>query len=101
MPKPETYFHLGGGGFGGPIVRNRTFFWFATEGYGSNTTRNGTCGFPTSRERRGDFSQTLQRAGQLVVIYDPLTGDRQRHRPSAVPGQHHPAGPHQPGRAWR
>src|SRR5918995_1077674 len=26
-PLPKTYFHLGGGGFGGPVVRNRTFFW--------------------------------------------------------------------------
>ena len=40
MPLPETYFHLGGGGFGGPIAKNRTFFWFSVEGYGSNTTRN-------------------------------------------------------------
>jgi hypothetical protein len=39
VPLPDTYFNLGGGGFGGPILRNRTFFWFAAEGYGSNTTR--------------------------------------------------------------
>src|SRR5919106_349705 len=29
QPLPQTYFHEGGGGFGGPIMRNRTFFWFA------------------------------------------------------------------------
>ena len=40
VPLPKTYFHQGGGGFGGPIARNRTFFWFSVEGYGSNTTRN-------------------------------------------------------------
>ena len=75
VPKPDTYFHLGGGAFGGPIIRNRTFFWFSTEGYGSNTTRSGDLRFPTSRERRGDFSQSLNAQGQLVVIYDPRTGD--------------------------
>jgi hypothetical protein len=76
VPKPEgLYYHLGGGGIGGPIVKNRTFFWGATESYGSNTTRNGAHIFPTSRERRGDFSQTFNRQGQLVVIYDPLTGN--------------------------
>jgi trimeric autotransporter adhesin len=74
-PLPETYFHLGGGAFGGPVVRNRTFFWFTTEGYGSNTTRNGANRLPTARERNGDFSQTFDSAGRLVVIYDPLTGD--------------------------
>ncbi len=39
VPLPETYYHLGGGGFGGPLLKNRTFFWFAAEGYGSNSTR--------------------------------------------------------------
>jgi len=75
LPLPETYFHLGGGAFGGPIARNRTFFWFSTEGYGSNTTRNGALRLPTAREKNGDFSQTVDSAGRLVVIYDPLTGN--------------------------
>jgi hypothetical protein len=75
-PLPETYFHTGGGGFGGPILRNRTFFWYAMEGYGSNTTRSSPgIRLPTTRERAGDFSQTRDSAGNLVVIYDPLTGD--------------------------
>ena len=73
-PLPETYFHTGGGAVGGPIVRNRTFFWFSTEGYGSNTTRNESLRLPTARERAGDFSQTFLN-GQLQVIYDPTTGD--------------------------
>jgi hypothetical protein len=75
VPMPQTYFHLGGGGFGGPVVRNRTFFWGSVEGYGSNTTRNGQQRLPTTRERAGDFSQSFDGSGNLVVIYDPLTGD--------------------------
>jgi hypothetical protein len=75
VPKPNSYFHNGGAGFGGPIARNRTFFWGAFEGYGSLTTRNGALRFPTSRELNGDFSQSFDSAGRLVVIYDPLTGD--------------------------
>ena len=72
MPLPETYFHSGGGGFGGPIVKNRTFFWFSVEGYGSNTTRNGALRVADQRvRRRGDFSQTFDCAGQLQSIYDP------------------------------
>jgi len=72
-PKPPGYYHLYGGGFGGPIVKNRTFFWAATEGYESNTTRGISVAFPTAAERTGDFSQLRNSAGQLIVIYDPLT----------------------------
>ena len=74
VPLPQTYFHQGGGGVGGPIAKNRSFFWFSVEGYGSNTTRNAPSRLPTTRERAGDFSQTTI-GGNLQVIYDPLTGD--------------------------
>src|SRR5581483_2966138 len=40
LPKPNNPYNLGGGGFGGPIVKNRTFFWFATENYTDTQTRN-------------------------------------------------------------
>ena len=50
VPLPDTYFHLGGGAVGGPIAKNRTFFWFSTEGYGSNTTRNGSIRLPSMGE---------------------------------------------------
>ena len=90
-PLPETYFHLGGGGFGGPIVRNRTFFWASVEGYGSNTTRNGSSRVPTAREKQGDFSRTTDAAGNLQVIYDPLTGDANGNGRTAFPGNIIPA----------
>src|SRR5262249_36839906 len=73
QPKPDSYFWLYGGSFGAPIVRNRTFFWAATENYQTLTSRSAVLFLPTERELRGDFSQTLDAAGRLVVIYDPLT----------------------------
>src|ERR1700704_4641940 len=71
QPKPPGHYHLYGGGVGGPIVKNRTFFWAATEGYQSNTTRGISVSFPTAAERAGDFSNLRNSAGQLIVIYDP------------------------------
>jgi hypothetical protein len=67
QPKPDTYFHLGGGSFGGPVLRNRTFFWSSWEGYQTKTSRNSVLTLPTERERAGDFSQSG------LTIYDPLT----------------------------
>ncbi|MGE5836083.1 MAG: carboxypeptidase regulatory-like domain-containing protein [Acidobacteriota bacterium] len=71
--KPEEYWHNGGGGFGGPIVRNKTFFWFATEAYRDGLAQNGNLRFPTLAERNGDFSATTDSQGRQVRIFDPLT----------------------------
>ena len=73
VPKPNNPYYLGGGGVGGPIVKNRTFFWFASEDYHDVQTRNATVTMPTAAERAGDFSRTTNASGQTVVIYDPLT----------------------------
>ena len=74
-PKPDTYYHLWAGSFGGPLVRNRTFIWASTEGYKTRTTANLVLTMPTARERQGDFSQSP------AVIYDPLTTRQDPARP--------------------
>ena len=73
IAKPDSPYYLGGGSFGGPIVKNRTFFWFATEDYHDISTRNIGVSMPTAAERNGDFSNLLNSKGQLVTIYNPLT----------------------------
>ena len=45
--KPDTYFYLYGGSFGGPIVKNKTFFWASVEGYKSNTIDDSGVRAPT------------------------------------------------------
>src|SRR4051794_17670165 len=71
--KPNSPYYLGGGGFGGPIKKDRTFFWVSNEQYHDVQTRNSAIRMPTQAERNGDFSGLLNAAGQQVVIYDPLT----------------------------
>ena len=73
-PKPDSPYYLGGGAVGGPIIRNRTFFWFTTESYHDVQTRNVSTLFPTAAMRRGDFSAVTNSAGQPVTIYNPVTG---------------------------
>jgi hypothetical protein len=71
--KPDTVYYLPGGGVGGPIKKDRTFFWFASENYHDLSTRNISVIFPTAAERTGDFSALTNTSGQRVTIYDPLT----------------------------
>jgi hypothetical protein len=66
----DTYYRLYGGGVGGPIWKNRTFFWTATEGYRSNTTRNEQQIWPSLKQRAGDFS-TSTVGGVPVRIFNP------------------------------
>jgi len=67
QPKPDTYYHLWAGSFGGPLVKNHTFFWASTEGYKTRTAATAGLILPTALERLGDFSQSPS------VIYDPKT----------------------------
>ena len=66
----DAYYRLFGGGVGGPIVKNRTFFWTALEGYRSGTTRNQQEIWPTANQRNGDFSRTTS-GGAATVLYNP------------------------------
>jgi hypothetical protein len=66
----DAYYRLFGGGVGGPIAKNRTFFWTALEGYRSGTTRGQQEIWPTANQRNGDFSRTT--AGSApTVLYNP------------------------------
>ncbi len=73
LAKPNNPYYLGGGSLGGPIVKNRTFFFFASEDYHDVQTRNASVLMPTAAERGGDFSGLTNSSGARVTIYDPLT----------------------------
>lgn len=62
-----------GGTFGGPIFKNKTFFFFSAEFYRQRKPGQFIEGFaPTALERQGDFSQTLNPyTGAPVVIAHP------------------------------
>uniref|UniRef100_UPI0025C52AF3 TonB-dependent receptor n=1 Tax=Luteitalea sp. TaxID=2004800 RepID=UPI0025C52AF3 len=65
---PPFGFNQFGGTIGGPILRNRTFFFFGYEGSRSNRETTGTTTSATEAFRRGDFSALA------TPIRDPYTG---------------------------
>ena len=66
IPKPDIFHYNPGGTIGGPIKRNRTFFFYSYEGLKSGIPVGAGQRTPTALERAGDFSQSG------VTIYDPL-----------------------------
>jgi hypothetical protein len=70
QPKPKLGYKRPGGTIGGPIVKNRTFFFGAFEWLPDRFPEPITTTVPTEKMRNGDFSELLS---QGIIIYDPLT----------------------------
>ncbi|MFI5170235.1 MAG: carboxypeptidase regulatory-like domain-containing protein, partial [Vicinamibacterales bacterium] len=81
-PKPFYSYDYYGWDFGGPVPfvgtkeNPKLFFFLAQEYYEQQTPAANPTNtrVPTEAERHGDFSQTRDGNGNLVVIRDPLTG---------------------------
>ncbi len=66
-------FNQFGGTVGGPIVRNKTFFFGSYEGFRQTTSGLFTTTVPTELQREGNFSQTYDQSGKLYPIYNPFS----------------------------
>lgn len=82
---PKNLINQFGGTFGGPIVKNRLFFFTSYEGMRQrqSSSRFGT--IPTMRHRTGDFGDAS------TTIYDPLSGAANGTGRMAFPGNIIPA----------
>lgn len=72
-----------GGTLGGPIRKEKAFFFFNYEGYKERRAQTRIITSPSALERVGDFSQTLASNGQLITIFDPSTTTADPSRPGA------------------
>jgi hypothetical protein len=61
-----------GGVLGGPVKKNKTFFFATYQQTKAQNPTSQTATFPTDPQREGDFSQTFQSNGQLIQIFDPF-----------------------------
>ncbi|MEZ5399342.1 MAG: carboxypeptidase regulatory-like domain-containing protein [Bryobacteraceae bacterium] len=71
--KPPLRWNVFGGAFGGPAIRNKTFFFSHVEFQRQRVGVIRNLTVPTELQRRGDFSQTTNAGGVLQRVYDPDT----------------------------
>ncbi|MGO8790483.1 MAG: carboxypeptidase regulatory-like domain-containing protein [Terriglobia bacterium] len=84
-PIPPVHRHNYGGTIGGPIIKNRTFFFFDWDGTRSSSMSTYMAGVPSAAERTGDFGEvcaanggTFDSTGLCSTVagqlYDPYSG---------------------------
>lgn len=84
-PKPKYQRNQFGGALGGPIVRDRSFFFLDYEGRRNREGITRVTNVPTALERAGDFSQSRVPAIDLFT-FQPFAGNK-------IPAQRlHPIG---------
>ncbi len=69
VPAFKSHRNIDGATLGGPIVKNKLFFFAAWEGTYEQTSNTRTGTLPTAAMRSGDFSAFK------TIIYDPATGN--------------------------
>ncbi|AMY08214.1 hypothetical protein LuPra_01407 [Luteitalea pratensis] len=73
LVKPPVDNSIYGGTLGGPIVKNRLFYFGSYERFEEERGLQETFSVPTARMRNGDFGEVLA-AFPTFRIFDPLTG---------------------------
>jgi hypothetical protein len=77
LSKPQNIQNQFGGNLGGPIIKNKLFWFFNYEGTRIQTAISRTTTVPLPNERIGDFSPAMSVALGIPypTIYDPTTGN--------------------------
>jgi Carboxypeptidase regulatory-like domain/TonB-dependent Receptor Plug Domain len=89
-PKSVEHWNTYGGSIGGPIIKNKLFFFFLYQHNPSSTPTSGLYSYPTAAMQAGDFygitgstGSAFSPAGILLAPTDPVAAKLQTYFPAA------------------
>jgi len=88
--KPNSSVSIGGGTVGGPVVKNKLFYFAGIESNRERNSRFDQYTVPTAKMRNGDFSEVLA-INPNFHLYDPATGNPDGSGRTEFPGAVIPA----------
>jgi hypothetical protein len=71
QPKGDYAHDQYGGSIGGPVIKQKTFFFFDYERQRNNSPFTINTSVPTDLQKQGDFSKTFNPDGSLEQIFNP------------------------------
>lgn len=84
---PKSIVNIAGGTIGGPVIKNKLFYFFSYERTSERTGQFDNFSTPPADMRQGNFAAYAS----LGAIYDPLTGDANGANRVAFPNNQIPA----------
>lgn len=73
LTKPVLRYNQFGGAIGGPIIRNRAYFFANYESYRFVQSTPSYLSVPTAAQRTGDFSGLADAGGNKIQLYNPFS----------------------------
>jgi hypothetical protein len=86
-PRPPFTQNQFGAIIGGPVKKDKAFFFFGYEGFRQRQGVSYLFNVPTDEWRAGNFSNLRTASGALIPIYDPLTTCGVLGNAACAPGQ--------------
>lgn len=87
IPRPAFTQNQFGANIGGPLIKDKLFFFGSYEGFRLRQGVTYVETVPTAAEQAGDFSGLKDANGNTIIIYNPFTTCGQYGNPACAPGQ--------------